>query len=974
MRLLPVLFGLAFAVKIRGILEGSDTGEEEYDDGAFVLELPNEYPFFYELTGPDGGKFDEIMITQIEQENLVGMPVIIEGVVHKIEMTEEEYIEVTDIALDEDALESDLYGDYEAAVGAGVKTLGQVTAVVVMVTGKGAKPKRTSRDISDKVFGTHGDRLNLNIFDKCSYGKFKVVAFNGKVNGHTIRDGVIAIDVGYDPRGHDHAKVKKDVLKKIADKYGNDNMEGVDHTMLYMPKGVLKRGNTEWLAYAYVPGWLGVYNSDWMAATTTIAHELGHNLYLKHANENGQEYGDQSGIMGFGENNLDGPDSCFNGPNNWQLGWYEDRTAVYRSGDGRKVYKILGISDYKKTGKSDLVVLKVGRETYVSFNRKSGVNRQVREFPDKVLVHTWKGIGTASWMVKSLRNNGDSYTCTDGSNMKITLNMIDLSKTPAYAMVTVTSTGAKNTATWLPGQDMTGCRIEGKCIIIDHQRQREKCSIEAASDGELMFSGGFDLKGTQKYDVLYVGRKHVMMESDLPNSIRDGTMIGWSTRWVAYKTGFKICMSPRAKGEEDKCKTTKCRAPTTCEASVFCFGGECKATAKPAGADCNDGNARTVEDKCDAKGKCAGVDKCANVDCSAKSVCTGAGTCDINTGKCKYNNFAPRNTKCDDGEDHTMNDVCDGKGTCKGVVDPSKSLWRLKKSGKSCYAKGKCIGSGYKANEDCEWEVLMRGLPAFEGKFDIERGWDFLKIGSTNISPTTKLPVVAKNTKVTFTSDRSSQRAPWKLCLGDAPAPPKPGSMNEDQKVFSTKVLGKFSNVKVDCALSKIAQSHAELMRKTNKFSLTIPPAKNVVDQVSEAGSSANRFSYSAGSSNMDNLVSYFGSTLARSKGFGIGIARGGDYGTYVFLLANDRKDLPAAACMSGAELALAAPFEWPAPKQATLEIEEETQTFSSLTPSMLSSFQNILAAIGVLSLGYGAYQVFCKKGAYNPVTYQEEI
>merc|ERR1712117_649002 len=158
------------------------------------------------------------------------------------------------------------------------------------------------------------------------------------------------------------------------------------------------------------------------------------------------------------------------------------------------------------------------------------------------------------------------------------------------------------------------------------------------------------------------------------------------------------------------------------------------------------------------------------------------------------------------------------------------------------------------------------------------------------------------------------------------------------------------SHLKVDCALSKIAQSHAELMRKTNKFELRIPPAKSVVKQVGEAGSSANRFSYSAGPNTMDDLLADFGN-----------------------MLANDRSDLPAAACMSGAELALAAPFEWPEPKQATFEIEEETQTFS-LTPSMLSSFQNILAAVGVLSLGYGAYQVFCKKGAYNPVTYQEEI
>lgn len=255
------------------------------------------------------------------------------------------------------------------------------------------------------------------------------------------------------------------------------------------------------------------------------------------------------------------------------------------------------------------------------------------------------------------------------------------------------------------------------------------------------------------------------------------------------------------------------------------------------------------------------------------------------------------------------------------------------------------------------------------------KGYDKLYIGSTSITKTESgsLPLIAQNGKVTFTSDGWVNKDPWKMCMGEAPAPPPPGSMNDKQKEFTTKVLGTYAHLTLDCGLAKVAQAFADDMRDKKYFATKFKSGKSIGVRAKEEGTSYNYLMVSAGTDSVSYLVGAWQSRLRRtsSKGFGVGIAKGGLYGAYAVLLVNKNSNLPEPTCMTGAELALGTPFEV---KFDETEVEEETQVFSSLSPSMFSSVQNILAAIGVLGLGFGAYQVFCKKGAYNPVTYQEEI
>ena len=101
------------------------------------------------------------------------------------------------------------------------------------------------------------------------------------------------------------------------------------HRVLVMPRGFMYEAGCGWtglgtlgpvdkgpdgLQYVSSMVWIqGESSSSVMA----YMHELGHNLYLHHANDSkGCEYCDYSSLMG-GCCAL----RCFNAPNNWQLGW-----------------------------------------------------------------------------------------------------------------------------------------------------------------------------------------------------------------------------------------------------------------------------------------------------------------------------------------------------------------------------------------------------------------------------------------------------------------------------------------------------------------------------------------------------------------------------------------------------------------------------------------------------------------------------
>jgi len=100
----------------------------------------------------------------------------------------------------------------------------------------------------------------------------------------------------------------------------------------------------------------------------------------------------------------------------------------------------------------------------------------------------------------------------------------------------------------------------------------------------------------------------------------------------------------------------QCHVAGTCDPDT----GTCSTPVKPNGSACDDGNACTQDDACQA-GVCTGTNP---VVCTALDACHDAGTCDPATGVCS-NPVRADGSGCSDGNACTQNDTCRA-GVCTG--------------------------------------------------------------------------------------------------------------------------------------------------------------------------------------------------------------------------------------------------------------------------------------------------------------------
>jgi len=132
------------------------------------------------------------------------------------------------------------------------------------------------------------------------------------------------------------------------------------------------------------------------------------------------------------------------------------------------------------------------------------------------------------------------------------------------------------------------------------------------------------------------------------------------------------CNDGNACTQTDTCQAGTCTGanPVTCAPLDQCHvagtcspvTGTCSNPPANNGTACNDGNACTQTDSCQA-GICLGTNP---VVCTASDQCHAAGVCDLVSGVCT-NPFAPNGTTCNDGNACTSTDVCTA-GTCGGTA------------------------------------------------------------------------------------------------------------------------------------------------------------------------------------------------------------------------------------------------------------------------------------------------------------------
>src|SRR2546428_45129 len=123
-------------------------------------------------------------------------------------------------------------------------------------------------------------------------------------------------------------------------------------------------------------------------------------------------------------------------------------------------------------------------------------------------------------------------------------------------------------------------------------------------------------------------------------------------------TQTDTCQSGTCTGSNPKVCTAsdQCHEAGTCDTTT----GDCSNPNKPNGSSCNDGNACTQTDTCQT-GTCTGSNPKV---CPASDQCPPAGTRDPTTGQCP-NPAKPNGTSCNDGNACTRTDTCQA-GTCTG--------------------------------------------------------------------------------------------------------------------------------------------------------------------------------------------------------------------------------------------------------------------------------------------------------------------
>lgn len=145
------------------------------------------------------------------------------------------------------------------------------------------------------------------------------------------------------------------------------------------------------LAYINLP--ISLFNDIQIQDPFTLAHELGHNLFLQHSGNGTDKYADHNGLMGSPLTRFTS-NLCFKGPKSFYLGWYTDYQRAVIPTLWSLDAQLFSIPDYFHDlfSQDQLLVVRIKgddkneSDLFVMFHEKAGITNGIEA--DKALAVT----------------------------------------------------------------------------------------------------------------------------------------------------------------------------------------------------------------------------------------------------------------------------------------------------------------------------------------------------------------------------------------------------------------------------------------------------------------------------------------------------------------------------------------------------------------------------------------------------------
>jgi hypothetical protein len=259
-------------------------------------------------------------------------------------------------------------------------TMGTKSIAIVRISTKDASPRNDAATLREGLFSL--DKINLKTqFSACSFGQLE---------WELAPAGVVEVLV--DQPVSDFTSGMALVLAAqatMSTKMGIPSAADLgDKVIMCLPPGT-----GSWVASSGVNHWRAQFNNEWCLSLTATLHETGHMLGMTHSNEGGVAYGDSTGYMAAGHKEVDWPRKCFNGLENWNLGWYQKRQAtLVDSFEAGHLVKLATFVDFNRTDYDEPVVVNVADLFYLQYNVAKGFNIDTEEKKNEITI-TAPGIG-----------------------------------------------------------------------------------------------------------------------------------------------------------------------------------------------------------------------------------------------------------------------------------------------------------------------------------------------------------------------------------------------------------------------------------------------------------------------------------------------------------------------------------------------------------------------------------------------------